>query len=52
MPHGAIFGSIAMALWVAVFLWRGHQLDRKRRKRDEVNAAVAVQQWDEGETGE
>jgi peptidoglycan/LPS O-acetylase OafA/YrhL len=52
MPHAAIIGSIAMVFWVAVFLWRGRQLDRERQKRDELNAAVAVQQWDEGETGE
>ncbi len=51
MPHAAILGSIAMAFWVAVFLWRGHQLDGERVKRDQANAIVAVQQWDEGETG-
>jgi hypothetical protein len=51
MPHAAIFGSIAMVFWFAVFLWRGHQSDRERRKRDQANATVAVQQWDDGETG-
>jgi hypothetical protein len=49
MPHAAILGTVAIFLWFVVLLWRAHQSDRERQKRDQANAAVAVQQWDGSE---
>jgi len=52
MPLALTPGTIAVVLWFGVLLWRAHQFDRLRRKRDEVNASIATRRWDDGENAD